>query len=99
MVIDPKHVYQDHMSGTTELRARDGFAQLIEDIEQAPKNRKPFDVVAVYKVDRFARRLKILLQTIEFFDDHEIEFLSVDESIDTSTPFGKAILGIMGVIC
>lgn len=98
MVIDPKHVYHDHMSGTTELRARDGFAQLIEDIEQAPKDRKPFDVVAVYKVDRFARRLKILLQTIEFFDNHKIEFLSVNESIDTSTPFGKAILSIMVVI-
>ena len=99
MVLDEsKYVYEDSISGTSKLKDRPAFAKLIEDIENAPKGRKPFDVVAVYKVDRFARRLKILLEDIEFLEKHDIQFVSVNESIDTSTPFGRVILGIMGVI-
>jgi site-specific DNA recombinase len=94
-----EHVYLDgDVSGSKLLQDRPAFNRLMEDIINAPEGQKPFDVVAVYKIDRFARKLTILLDVIEFFSQHEIEFLSVNESIDTSTPFGKAILGIMGVI-
>ncbi len=89
-------VYVDEgISGTTEIEERPEFSRLMEDIVNSEK---PFDVVIVYKIDRFARRLKVLLKTIDFFDEHEIKFISANESIDTSTPFGKAILGIVGVI-
>ena len=69
-----------------------------EDIENAPEGEKPFDIIAVYRIDRFARKLKILLEVIEYFEAHNIQFISSSESIDTSTPFGKAMLGIIGVI-
>lgn len=92
-------IYLDEgISGTTPLDERPAFAKLKEDIVLAPEGSKPFDVVAVYKIDRFARKLKILLEVIDFFEEHGIKFISVNESIDTSTPFGKAILGIIGVI-
>jgi site-specific DNA recombinase len=94
-----KYIYIDEgISGTTPLDERPAFSQLKEDILFAAEGQKPFDVVAVYKIDRFARRLKILLEVIEYFEESDIQFLSANESIDTSTPFGKAILGIVGII-
>lgn len=94
-----QYIYVDEgVSGTMPLGERNGFSKLKEDILLAGEGKKPFDVVAVYKIDRFARRLKILLEVIDFFEDNDIQFLSANESIDTSTPFGKAILGIVGVI-
>jgi site-specific DNA recombinase len=94
-----KHTYIDSgISGTIPLDERSAFAKLKEDIIYAPEGEKPFDVVAVYKIDRFARQLRILLDVIDFFEEKDIQFLSANESIDTSTPFGKAILGIIGII-
>lgn len=94
-----EYIYTDDgVSGTVPIHDRGSFARLIEDLERADDGRKPFDAVAVYKVDRFARKLVILLDIIALLDKHKIQFISVNESIDTSTPFGRAILGIMGVI-
>ena len=94
-----EYVYIDEgVSGTYEPEERPAFRRLMEDISRSYS--KPFDVVAVYKIDRFARRLKVLLEILDIFEKREdkIEFLSASESIDTSTPFGRAMLGIIGVI-
>ncbi|MEN6378549.1 MAG: recombinase family protein [Methanofastidiosum sp.] len=94
-----EYVYIDEgVSGTYEPEERPAFRRLMEDISHSYS--KPFDVVAVYKIDRFARRLKVLLEILDIFEKREdkIEFLSANESIDTSTPFGRAMLGIIGVI-
>lgn len=92
------HIYQDLAeSGTVPLEERPAFSKLRSDIMLAG-DQKPFDVVAVYKIDRFARKLRLLLEVIDFFEDYDVEFLSCSESIDTSTPFGKAALSIIGVI-
>lgn len=92
-------VYKDEgISGTLPLDERPGFLQMKEDIENAPTDKKPFDFVVVYRIDRFARRLRILFDVIDYFERHSIQFISANESIDTSTPFGKAMLGIIGVI-
>ena len=93
-----KHIYKDDISGTTDLYERPAFSRLIEEIVNSPVGERPFDAVAVYKIDRFARKLKILLGAIDFFEENGLQFLSANESIDTSTPFGKAMLGIVGVI-
>lgn len=94
----PEHIYIDSISGTTPLTDRPAFNRLLEDIKNSPPENKPFDIIYVYKLDRFARRLKILLDVVEVLDEYSIKFYSASESIDTSTPFGKAVLGIMGVI-
>lgn len=95
----PQYVYvDDGVSGTTEIGSRPGFSRLIEDLIQSPDGKKPFDVVAVYRIDRFARRLKVLMDVIDLFNEHGVKLLSANESIDTGTPFGRAILSIIGVI-
>jgi len=94
-----KYVYIDYgVSGTVDIDERPAFCQLKEDLINSPPEDRPFDVVAVYKIDRFARQLRILLEVIDLFEQYDIKFLSANESIDTSTPFGKAMLGIIGVI-
>ncbi|GIW60181.1 MAG: hypothetical protein KatS3mg087_1247 [Patescibacteria group bacterium] len=94
---EPYIYYDDGISGTTPLPERPEFARLMDDV-RASGNHKPFDVVAVFKLDRFARKLKILLDVIEYLDKNKIGFISTSESIDTSTPYGRAMVGIMGAI-
>lgn len=94
-----EYIYiDDGISGTIEIDERKGFARLMEDIESSRSGYKPFDQIAVYKIDRLARKLKILLNVIDYFDKNKVGLISINETIDTSTAFGKAILGIMGVI-
>lgn len=93
-----QYIYCDDISGTTPIDERPGFARLKEDVLMSPKGNKPFDAVAVYKIDRFARRLKVLFDIVDFFRENDLQFISANESIDTSSPFGRAILGILGVI-
>ena len=61
------------------------------------KKRK-FDTVLVYKLDRLSRSQKDTLYLIEdIFIKNNIAFLSLQENFDTSTPFGKAMIGLLSV--
>lgn len=53
------------------------------------------DAVVVYKLDRLSRSQKDTLALIEGFIDNDVAFISMTESFDTSTPFGKATAGIL----
>lgn len=72
---------------------RPALEKLIKDA----KNKK-FDTVLVYKLDRLSRSQKDTLYLIEeIFIKNGIEFLSLQENFDTSTPFGKAMIGLLAV--
>jgi DNA invertase Pin-like site-specific DNA recombinase len=58
-------------------------------------NRRRFDVVAVWKFDRFARSVSHLLRALETFRALGIEFVSLSESIDTGTPTGKMVFTVL----
>lgn len=85
------------VSWTIEFRKRPELNRLFDDIKYSPEWTVPFDIVVVYKIDRFARDLKVLLEIIEELDEYNIAFASTQEFIDTSTPFGKAMLWILWV--
>lgn len=56
------------------------------------------DAVVVYKLDRLSRSQKDTLMLIE--DEllaHGTDFVSINENFDTSTPFGRAMIGILSV--
>ena len=54
------------------------------------------DSVIVYKLDRLSRSQKDTLFLIEdVFNPHNVSFVSLNENMDTSTPIGRAMLGIM----
>lgn len=72
---------------------RPGLQEMLKDV----KNGK-LDMVLVYKLDRLSRSQKETLYLIEdVFEKHNVAFTSMTENFDTSTPFGKAILGILAV--
>jgi DNA invertase Pin-like site-specific DNA recombinase len=56
------------------------------------------DVVAVWRFDRFARSTTHLLTALEEFKAGGVEFVSLREQIDTSTPMGKAMFAIVAAI-
>ncbi|QQP77693.1 recombinase family protein [Bacillus sp. TK-2] len=55
-----------------------------------------FDVILVYKLDRFTRSVKDLNEMLETIKENEIAFKSATESIDTTTATGRMILNMMG---
>ncbi|WOT14429.1 recombinase family protein [Streptococcus anginosus] len=72
---------------------RPALEQLIKDAKK-----KLFDTVLVYKLDRLSRSQKDTLYLIEdVFLENKIDFVSLLENFDTSTPFGKAVVGILSV--
>src|SRR5271156_1128241 len=54
------------------------------------------DAVVVYRYDRFARSLRQLVNALEEFRSLGIEFISLHEGVDTSTPNGRLIFGNFG---
>ena len=69
----------------------------LESLIKDAKKRK-FDTVLVYKLDRLSRSQKDTLYLIEdIFIKNNIAFLSLQENFDTSTPFGKAMIGLLSV--
>jgi DNA invertase Pin-like site-specific DNA recombinase len=64
----------------------------------ADANRRRFDVVVVWKFDRFARSVSHLLRALETFRALGIEFVSLSENIDTSTPAGKMVFTVLASV-
>jgi DNA invertase Pin-like site-specific DNA recombinase len=59
---------------------------------------RKFDVVVVARFDRFARSVSHLLRALEEFGHLGVDFVSLSESIDTSTPVGKMIFTVLGAV-
>jgi len=84
-------VYSDRASGATERRP--GLDALMADAR-----RGAFDVVVVWRFDRFARSVKQLVLALEEFLALGIDFVSHQEALDTSTPMGKAMFTIIAAM-
>ncbi len=57
-----------------------------------------FDVVLVWKFDRFARSLKHLIESLDEFSSLGIDFISYTEGVDTTTPTGQLLFHIVGAV-
>ena len=85
-------VYTDggYSGGNTE---RPALRQMIDDIHS-----RKIDIVIVYKLDRLSRSQKDTLTLIEDeFLNSGVDFVSMSENFDTSSPFGRAMIGILSV--
>ena len=78
----------------TASTAKPGRPQLLAAIEFARRG----DTIVVWKLDRLARSLSELIQTVERLDARGIGIRSLTEHIDTSTPGGKLIFHIFGAL-
>src|ERR1700679_3197469 len=79
------------ISGTKEKRPE--LDRLLADA-----HRRHFDAVVVWRFDRFARSVSHLLRALETFKALGIEFVSLSEQVDTSTPAGKLVFTVSGAV-
>ncbi len=86
-----RRVYSDRASRAKE--GRPGLEALMADAR-----RGRFDVVVVFRFDRFARSARQLVLALEEFQAHCIDFVSCYEALDTSTPMGKAMFTIIAAM-
>ena len=69
---------------------RPSFRELMEDVRN-----DVLDVVMVYKLDRISRNVQEFSAMYEIFQQHDVSFVSVKESFDTTTPMGRTVMYIL----
>ena len=85
-------IYIDRGISGKDVIHRPEFNRLLGDIKNGVISR-----VLVYKLDRFTRSLLDFANIWEYMNKFGVEFVSVTENFDTSTPIGKAMIFIMAV--
>src|SRR2546427_2532387 len=83
--------YVDRISGAKDKRP--ALDRLMADA-----HRREFDAVVVWRFDRFARSVSHLLRALETFRALGVEFVSLSEQVDTSTPMGKMVFTVLGAV-
>ncbi len=68
------------------------------DMLKKDAHKRLFDVVLVWKFDRFARSLKHLIESLDEFSSLGIDFVSYTEGVDTTTPTGQLLFHIVGAV-
>src|ERR1039458_4652117 len=76
--------------------AKDSRPELNKLMDDARK--RQFDVIVVWRFDRFARSTKHLLSALEEFRSLGIQFISYQENIDTSSALGQALFTIVSAV-
>ena len=86
-------VYKDHgISGAKGRDKRPAFDKLCRDAA-----RREFDMVMAWSVDRLGRSLVDLLGTLQELHAKEVDLYLHQQGLDTSTPTGRAMFGMLGV--
>ena len=89
---EPAGEYVDvGQSGAKESRPE--LNKLMEDARK-----RKFDVIVVWRFDRFARSTRHLLLALEEFRSLGIQFISYQENMDTSSPLGQALFTIVSAV-
>ena len=83
--------YVDVISGSTD--SRPALNKMMQDAK-----RRRIDAVVVWKFDRFARSTSHLITALETFNALGVDFISLSESVDTSTPMGKMVFTVLGAV-
>jgi DNA invertase Pin-like site-specific DNA recombinase len=82
-------IYEEKLAGTKKDRPK--LAEMMTIL-------RPGDKVVIYKLDRISRSTKHLIDLSEFFNKKGVEFVSIEDSIDTSTPMGRFFFRILASI-
>jgi DNA invertase Pin-like site-specific DNA recombinase len=67
-------------------------------LDEALAYARPEDTFIVWKLDRLGRSLKDLIETLNLLQERGVDFISLTENIDTTTPGGKLIFHLMGAL-
>jgi DNA invertase Pin-like site-specific DNA recombinase len=88
LLADP---YVDRLTGSVE--ARPALNRLMADAKA-----RRFDIVCVWKMDRFARSLKHLINALAEFEALGVAFVSLRDNLDLTTPSGRLMFQIIGAM-
>lgn len=80
------------ISGAKDRHGRPGFDRLLRAVA-----RREVDLVAVWSVDRLGRSLRDLVMFLEELRGHGCELYLHKQALDTSTPSGRALFGMLGI--
>ena len=83
-------IYKDEGISAKEMRNRPALQELLKDAEQ-----KKFAAIFIYKLDRFSRSLKDLILTIDRIKAWGIDFVSLQDRIETTSASGKLMFHII----
>jgi site-specific DNA recombinase len=90
MGYDLYKVYCDEGKSAKDMEHRPALQQLLKDAQK-----KYFKAIFVYKLDRFSRSLKDLILTIEQLKNLNIDFISLQDKIETASASGKLMFHII----
>lgn len=82
-------IFEDIASGAKDDRS--GLRSCIEFV-------RPEDSIVVWRLDRLGRSLKLLIETVDELSSRKIGFISLQESIDTTTAGGTLIFHVFGAL-
>lgn len=85
-------LYADRGISAKDILHRPEMRHLLEDAK-----RHKFDIVIFWALSRFTRSVQDLYFTMESFKKLGIDMISYTESFDTSSPMGRAMIGIIGI--
>lgn len=85
-------LYADRGISGKDIDHRPDMIRLMHDAKEGC-----FSVVVFWALSRFTRSVMDLYDTMTKFSDWEVSMVSYTESFDTSTPMGRAMIGIVGV--
>jgi len=88
---DVSKVYRDAGYSAGSLN-RPALELMLRDAQE-----QKFNIILVYKIDRFSRKLKDLIMVLDDLKIKKINFTSVTEQIDTTSAMGEAFFQIIGV--
>jgi len=83
-------VYKDEGKSAKDIAHRPAMNELLKDAEA-----KKFSALFIYKLDRFSRSLKDLILTIEKLKEWNIDFVSLQDRIETASASGKLMFHII----
>lgn len=87
------NIYADAGISAKKGSRRPGLEQMLQDAKGGK-----FDVVVVDKIDRFYRHLGSLLSALDHLNECSVSFASVQEKLDFTTPWGKLMLTVLGML-
>jgi len=83
-------IYRDEGKSAKDLK-RPEMQQMLKDAEE-----RKFQAIFIYKLDRFSRSLKDLILTIDKLKELGIDFISLQDKIETASASGKLMFQIIG---
>jgi len=89
--LDVYDIYEDSFTG--KATSRPAFDRLMTDMRD-----RRFKTIVVYKLDRIGRSLQHLLQLFQEFNNRHINFISITQNINTTTPEGKLMLRMLMIL-